>query len=450
MNYIYRPKYLPLNIIDRQFLIPETDDFINGPYLPMTIAAVVFPRKMPSVEAIQNAIVHVDDNFPQYRLCYKLNLITPRWVLISDADRINYLKSRVQKVEFDTLDDHLSFHVQQNLFPLDEPLKIFVSNKSLCIHLYHPLGDASFLFQFTASLVEAIYKPENVEKSDSPYSIPLNKVVMSNIPQTIKVLGHSINRINEKISKYISPRSSISRSLPDEISEYQATITGTNMRVVHVEVKPEKMTQIRSHVKNLTDEMPITLNTYWQIYFTFRMIEMGLIDWPVELTTLVNLRRYMNEPNSFYPGNCISNIRLKINEAPFTDACVDYQARLTDQVESAYPLSDIVGNWPLASASNKLFKLANRNWYMNTSPLEKRFFTLTNAGRLDNVFESIADYLLPDIRLVTPIMGAAPLVIAFTSINDYGHFTATYKPEIISLNEVLQIIDINDVNLGVD
>jgi hypothetical protein len=111
------------------------------------------------------------------------------------------------------------------------------------------------------------------------------------------------------------------------------------------------------------------------------------------------------------------------------------------QIDNAYPLSDIVGNWFLTLAGDKAYKKANRNWYLNVSPQERRFFTLTNAGRLDDIFEPVSDFVLPDIRLVTPIMGSAPVVIAYTSYKNYGHFTVTYKPDILTADNILQIID---------
>ena len=185
----------------------------------------------------------------------------------------------------------------------------------------------------------------------------------------------------------------------------------------------------------------ISLNTYWQVFFAFRMKEMGLVDWPIELTTLIDLRRYMKGPKRFYPGNCIDNIRLTINKASFVDACLDYQSQLEKRINSAHPLSDMFGNELLALAGDTAYRQANRHWYLKVSPQEKRFYTLTNAGRLDNVLKPIRDYIFPDIRFVTPIMGAAPLVVVFTTFNNYGHFTATYKPDVISRDDVLRIMD---------
>jgi len=436
------PQYLPLNVIDRQFLVPETDDFANGAYLPMTIVSVVHPRTIPSVSSLQDALIQLDNLFPQYRLSYALDPLTPRWVRVPEKDRIPYLRNRVQQAKADTVDEHLSASVRNNLSPVEDPLKIFFCKDSLCIHLYHPSGDAKFLFQLTASLLTALFKPEQLEQGENRFSVPLSEVVMRDIPQTIKVLGHTLKRVSEKATNYVSglPSSSIVIDSKQK-SVFQATVSGTKMRVMHVEIPPDKMMRIRSVVQSLPKDQKISLNTYWQIFFAFRLNEMGLVDWPIELTTLVDLRRYMKNHRILYPGNCISNIRLTINKASFADACVDYQNQLTAQMSSVYPLSDIVGNWFLTLAGDKTFRLANRNWYLNASPKEERFFTLTNVGRLDEIFETVSDFIYPDIRLVTPIMGAAPLVIAFTSFNNYGHFTATYKPDILSTDNICQIMD---------
>lgn len=446
MRKIQPPQYLPLNVIDRQFLVPETDDFSNGSYLPMTIAAVVHPRIMPTVASIQDALIWVDNKFSHFRLSYTLDPKTPRWIRVSDENRIEYLRGCVQEVKTASLDEHLAAHVQHNLSPLEYPLKIFICNESLCIHLYHPFGDANFLFQFTASLLIALYKPDPLEQLNNRFSIPLTEVVMSNFPQIMRVLGHMAKRISEKTTNYISLLKPPPKAIDsNKKSEFQATVSGTSMHVTHIEIRPDTMRRIRSIVQNFPTDQKISLNTYWQVFFAFRMNKIGLVDWPIELTTLVNLKRYTKKPISLYPGNCIGNIRLKINKASFVDACLDYQTQLHKQIKNAYPLADIVGNWFLALAGDKIFKQAIRNWYLKANIHDKRFFTLTNAGRLDEIFEPVKDHLIPDIRLVTPIMGSAPLVIAFTSYNNFGHFTATYKPDILSKQDILQIINFDMV-----
>ena len=442
MKRVHPPKYLPLNVIDRQFLVPETDDFANGSYLPMTVTGVYHPRVMPSVASLQDALIQVDTKFPQYRLSYTLDPITPRWIRVSDENRIEYLKDRVKKVEVDTVEEHLTYYVQHNLSPLENPFQVFICNESLCFHFYHPFGDGKFCTQIVASVLIAIFKPERFESTENQFFIPLGKVAMSNFPQTMKVIGHVVKQVSKKATNFISGLSTPTKTIDlDQNSIYRPTVSGTKMHVAYVKIPPDKMKQIRSVVKNLSTTSTISLNTYLQIFFAFRMNEMGLVNWPIELTALIDLRRYMKGPKRFYPGNCINNIRLTINKSSFIDACIDYQSRLNKQINSAYPLSDMFGNWLLALAGDTAFKRANLHWHLKVSPQERRFYTLTNAGRLDNVFKPIRDYLLPDIRLITPIMGAAPLVILFTSFNNYGHFTATYKPDIISKEDVLRIMD---------
>lgn len=442
MRRIHLPKYLPLNVVDRQFLVPETDDIANGAFLPMTIAVVVRPRIMPSVATVQDALILLDNKFPQFRLGYTLDPVTPRWIRVTDEHLTSYLQNRVQKIDVDDLDEHLSTYVRKNLSPIEDPLKIFVCNKAVCIHMYHPFGDAIFLFQFTASLLAALFEPENFEQADDRFLVPLREVVMKDFSQTMKVFGQTFKRIREKATNYVSGPSSSSVLVDaNQESLYRTTVTGTKMHVMHVEIPPDRMSQIQSNVQSLPTNQKISLNTYFQVYFAFRLNDMGLVDWPVELTTLVNLRRYMKYPESFFPGNCISNIRLAIDRSSFADACNDYQNQLYQQIDNAYALSDIVGNWLLASAGDTAYKQANRNWYLNISPKERRFFTLTNAGQVDDIFKPVSDYILPDIRLITPIMGSPPLVIAFTSFNNYGHFTATYKPDILSREDIHQILD---------
>jgi len=442
MKKAHPPKHIPLNVIDRQFLVPETDDFTNGSYLPMTVTAAIRPRIMPSVASLQNAIIQVDTEFPQYRLCYTLDLVTPRWVRVPDENRIEYLKNRVQKSEVDTVEEHLTYYIRYNLFPLEEPLKIFICNDSLCFHFYHAFGDGRFCTQIVASILTALFKPESFEQTDNPFFIPLREVAMSNFPQTMKVIGHVVKQAGKKATNYISGLSTPSIVVdPTKNSVYQATISGTKMDAAYVEIPPDKMKQIKSIVSSLSTTPQISLNTYWQIFFAFRMNEMGLVNWPIELTALIDLRRYMKGPKRFYPGNCINNIRLTINKASFVNACVDYQSQLEKRINNAHPLADMFITQLLALAGDTAFRQANRHFYLKVSPQERRFYAFTNAGRLDNVFQPIRDYIFPDIRFVTPIMGAAPLVILFTSFNNYGLFTATYKPDIISKEDVLRIMD---------
>ena len=442
MRSVHPPKYIPLNVIDRQFLVPETDDFANGSYLPMTITAAMHPRRMPSVASLQDAIIQVDTKFPQYRLSYTLDFATPRWVRVPDEKRIEYLKNRVQKTEFDTVEEHLINYIRHNLSPLEEPFKVFICNDSLCFHFYHTFGDGRFCIQVMASVLTNLFAPEHSKSTDNRFFIPLREVAMSNFSQTIKISRHVVKLVSKKAINYIpglsNPRVAVNL---DQNPAHQATVSGTKMDVACVSIPPDKMKHIQSVVKNLSANPTISLNTYWQIFFAFRMNEMGLVNWPLELTTLIDLRRYMKGTNRFYPGNCINNIRLTINESSFVDACVSFQSQLEKQINSAHPLADMFITRLLALAGDTFFKQAIRHYYLNVSPQEKRFYTLTNAGRLDSVFKPIRDYIFPDIRFFTPIMGAAPLVIVFTSFNNYGYFSATYKPDIISREDVLKIID---------
>lgn len=451
MNSAAPPNSLPLNVIDRQFLVPETDDFSNGAYLPMTIAAVVHPRQMPSIEELRDALIRLDDSFSHYRLSYRLDPGTPRWVRVPAEDRIAYLNARVQVVEGLTVDEHLAASVQQNLQPLDAPVNVFLCEDAICVHLYHPFGDGRFLFELTARLLAALYRPEYLEQSGNRHFVPLREVVMSSLPQAMKVLGHTARRMGEKAGRYITallPASNGNGSAYKSV--YQPTVSDSDMQVMHIEIPPETMAEIRSIVQHIYPVERISLNTFFQIYFAFRLEQKGLVEWPVELTTLVDLRRYMSDPGTFYPGNCIGNIRLTMQESDFVAACVDFQTRIAQQVKSAYPLSDIVGNWFLSWAGDTAFKQVLQDWHLKGSVQDRRFFTLTNTGRLDDVFEPVNEYILPDVRLVTPIMGAAPLVIAFVSYNDYGHFTATYKPDILSREDILEIFNFDQVSSVVE
>jgi NRPS condensation-like uncharacterized protein len=434
------PHYLPLNVNDRQFLVPETDDFAHGPYLPMTPITVVRLKSIPSVEVLQDALILLDNNCPQFRLSYTLDPIFPRWIRVSEENRMEYLKGLVLKAEVDTLDEHISTYINHNLYPFESPIKVFICNDSLCVHRYHPFGDGRFVSQLVACLLMALYKPECLKQVNGRFSVPLREVVMSSVPQTIKVSGYMAKRMFQKATSYFSGFTSPSTRVDSDQSVYQATVSGTKMSVLHVEIPPDRMSQIRSIVQSLPTKQRISLNTYWQIYFAFRMNELGFVDWPIELTAQVNLRRYLKNPSSYYPGNCIGNIRLAINKAAFVDACSDYQARLAKQIDSAYPLTDTVGTWLLSLAGDPFFKRAMRDWYLKISPRENRFFTLSNIGRVDDIFEPVSEYILPDVRFFIPIMGSAPLVIAFSSLNDHGHFSVTYKSDILSKDDVLHIL----------
>jgi hypothetical protein len=441
-----RPKSIPLNIIDRKFLVPESEDLISGPYLPMTIAAVIHLRDPISIQTLQDGLVQTDKLFPQFRLCYTLDLSIPQWVLVNEEVRIEYLKSCVERLSSITIEDHLSTHIQNNFSEIGKPLRIFLFDEAICIHFFHCFGDARFLMQFASILLEVVFQPDKFSPAESWSPPPLEKLVANDFHQTIQVIGNTIKRLSKTSKKYFGRTPPETKNGKNERAIFQPTISGSNMKVAHFNVPPSKMAEIRKFIDQLPFSTKISLNTFWQIYFGFRMVELGWIEWPIELTTLVDLRRYYSPTSTFFPGNHISNIRIVINESTFENALMDFQTQLTEQINNGYPLSDIVMNWILALAGDNTFRKVNRDWYLHKSPKESQFFTLTNIGKLDDQFRSLNDYIMPDIRLVTPIMGAAPLVIAFSSLKDIGHFCVTYKPDFLSKEEIDKLFTLKSPN----
>ncbi len=126
------PQSIRFNDIDRNYLIPETDD-PDGPYFPMSLVIGMTLIKPLLTSDVVKGLKRVNAKYPQFRLGYKLDYKHDRWLKLVagalDQHWTTLVNEHQRAADVATL---LSEQLPENISPLSQPLSHFQSASLLC------------------------------------------------------------------------------------------------------------------------------------------------------------------------------------------------------------------------------------------------------------------------------------------------------------------------------
>jgi hypothetical protein len=158
----------------------------------------------------------------------------------------------------------------------------------------------------------------------------------------------------------------------------------------------------------------------------------------------VDLHRYMKQPDVFYPGNLISQIRVT-GRAPFDlqAEAVNLQHGVREQLDDMTAMATLPSEWLLMSAGKKIYKSVNRGWLNSSINGDPRFFILSNLGSIDDQFQPLADHLdlSAGIATIIPLMGGPHLIICLNMLGGQCNLGFTYDPRVLSETDIDAIFE---------
>jgi len=228
---------------------------------------------------------------------------------------------------------------------------------------------------------------------------------------------------------------------------YPAVRSGSPMQVVCFEVTSAAMSLLDEIRKAAGNTLRVSLNTLMQVLVAHRLTELGLNVQPPIYTIPVDLKRYLKRPDTFYPGNLASQIRVRqpAHELPdLAGESAALQREIDRQLAGRYPLASLPAEWLFALGGKKMYKKANRDWLLKSPQTDRRLFVLTNLGSLDKDFAPLLSHLSGTCAFAVPLMGAPPVVLAFFSLNGVGHLTLIYNPQALSPDQAARLMQTFD------
>jgi NRPS condensation-like uncharacterized protein len=265
------------------------------------------------------------------------------------------------------------------------------------------------------------------------YGLPTWKLVMQTPRQTVQ----SIRRLLKIFTTHADGGGEGNEQRP----KLDPIVCGSPMGVETRMVSHEAMKALNDLRITLSSTMKISLNTLLQALVGYRLTELGLIHTPI-YSIPVDLRRYLKNPHTFYPGNLSGQIRVKTASHPADElmaVCQDIQQQVEAQLAGGQPLAAALGE-TLTALDAKTYQRMNRDALKAAVNTDPRYFVLSNLGTLDADFGHVA---VVDkqcgIFSAIPLMGGPPLVMNFSTIGGQGNLTITYNPRVLSQEQILAI-----------
>lgn len=405
-----------------------------GTHFPMSPIVCATLHDDISGMALANAVMEVNQRFPQFRLGYRLDSANDRLVRVAESELKTYLAALVQVMALDDrpLTDVLAVMMSENITPISQPIAIVMYGPHIAIKFHHSFGDGRFLFHLMATLLLALLKPDDFRQlPDLPahYALPMWRIVYQSPGQALRVFTKWIKTLRGTVQEYQRDMSGTPAEMLDPIR------SGTPMRVVFKRLSPDAMLKLATLRTKLSAQEKISVNTLLEVLFAQVLHDMGLVRPPVMYTVPVDLHRYLNQPDAFYPGNLSGQIRIS-GQASFDlqQEVTTLQKHISEQLETLIPLSTLPSEWLLMLAGKKTYKSVNRGWLNASINTDPRFFVLSNLGTLDKPFSALVDCLdLSEGLFVTvPLMGGPHLVITITTLQGQGNIAVTFDPRVLT------------------
>src|SRR5258708_30965464 len=125
------PIAIPMNVLDRAYVVPETDDE-RGSHFPMSLVIGLSLPQPLSSDQVLAALQMVNDRFPQFRLGYRLDAHHDRWLRVPGDQLARHLADMVRDGSHsplpnrpgDTLDALISAAPPENITPFTLPIQV--------------------------------------------------------------------------------------------------------------------------------------------------------------------------------------------------------------------------------------------------------------------------------------------------------------------------------------
>ena len=438
------PESIRLTTLDLSFLIPETED-MESVYFPMSVVCCLPLKRPVKVEEFVTALAQLDQRFPQFRLGYKLDYIHNRWVRIPEDQRASYWANCIQMRSTDLdVAGKIAEAVSTNITPLDQPIMFYLDDQHIVVKMHHSLGDGRYFGRMMGYMLLALADPAAFEKLPTlpmNFGMPVWKLIFQTPQQGMRVLTGAIKSF---VSYYKEFRQDV--TVQETTRELAPIVTGSPMGIECKLVEPEVLKQLNEMKIALSSDTKITLNTLLQVLIATRLTELGLTGPTPVYTIPVDLRRYLKSPGDFYPGNLISQIKVKSSASDDLLAeCTWVQRNADEQLENYEPLLAGPGE-SIFALNTRAYKRVNRQWLLATIKTDKRFFLLSNLGHLDSVLRPLSSLIdLPQgVFAAAPLMGGIPLVFCFSMAAGHGYITMTYDPRVLSKEQAMTVAEMFD------
>ena len=436
------PQSIRFNDIDRNYLIPETDD-PDGPYFPMSLVIGMTLTKPLSAPDVVEGLKRVNAKYPQFRLGYTLDYRRDRWLKLGagalDQHWTTLVNEHQREADVATL---LSEQLPKNINPLSQPLSIDIYKNTVIFKVHHSFADGRFVmlmlpYILLAALDESAF--DALPTLSLGYSLPVWRVVWQTPRQGLEILVNWFKTLSAQVEEFKGPANK------PNLPRAEPVKSGTPMSVSCQIINQDVMELLDKLRKDIPGPTKISLNTLVQIIIAQRLIELGLEDTTPTLTVPLDLKRYLKQSQKLYPGNLASQIRipLPLGEMPdFAEACRTLQLQIDDRIQRKFALVGMPGEWLLALGGRKLYRKVNRDWLIGSNSTDPRFFIISNLGKLDQELGPLMPFIDPNapIGFGIPLMGAPPLVIALLVVEGKGHLTMTYNPSVLSQPQIEDIL----------
>jgi hypothetical protein len=431
------PQSIPLNAIDRAFLIPETED-IHGPHFPVSIVGAIKLKKPLEPESLIRAVSELDRRFPQFRLGYTLDYERARWQRVPEDQLGAYLASLVQVIpDSGDLAQTLSMEIRTNNVPLSRPFLLKIHGHDLILKMHHSMGDGTFMAMLTMFLLLALFNPPMFERlPDLPmnFGLPVWKLIGQSREQAVRICVGWLKMLVGYFRGYQR------EPLPDR-PKLAPIVSGSEMCVALKIAPAESVALLREIKSALPGETQISLNTLLQVLIAERLIEMGLIAPPPIYTLPIDLHRYLRRASDFHAGNLLGQIKIKTTARPSFDIvaeCIEIQTRLDRDLETSAPLFILPMALLFGLAGRKTNDRYNREEMLAGINTDPRFFVMSNFGNLNLRAKQFADYLdlSHGIFAAFPLMGGPRIVMVFHIMANQGNLTMIYDPRALSAAQV--------------
>lgn len=432
------PETIPFNIIDRSYLISESDE-ANSAYFPMSPVTVIKLKTAFTEEKIVSALKTLATNYPQFRLGYSLDYENVCWVKVPDSELEDYLANCVHTLENNrSIEELLSESIQVNNEPLTQPVNIFLAGEYLFFRIHHSFGDGKFFLLMTQYLLAEL-QGESVEKLplSNLWWKPIREIIWQNLIQGMLILGQFV----KSLFGYYQDYQHDIQDNPENNNRAPIT-SGSAMRIRFKTISSDYLASLNELKQD------ISLNTLLQVIVGEQLQRLGLLKYPITYTIPVDLRRYLNNSGLIHPSNLATQIRITLKEdSSLLKQCLKLQNQVSEQLQKRQPLAGILGEWLLVLSGKKSYQSVNRDWLMKSVYNDPRIFVLSNLGNIDKIFEPVDKLLADDFapHIVVPLMGSPSLVFVFNSHRNQGHITLTYDPQLFTETQIEKVLQVFEV-----
>ncbi|MEO1287558.1 MAG: hypothetical protein AAFV93_07305 [Chloroflexota bacterium] len=439
------PQTIPLNIIDRVFFVPQGNDY-HGDYFPTSFARVTRLKYPVPPEAFVHALKLVDDRFPQLRIGYRIN---PEQVVLErvpDHERDAYFESLVRPLySNDSSDDIIADLISHNTEPLGSLINIFYRDDELYIKMFHIIGDARHLATFTHYYFTALFMPEQFEKlpalEDNFWS-PIWKIIWHHPQQAFNILSRTALNVAQRVWRFVRELVGTKKPTVKQL-ERNPMVSGSPVGVITSIVEEDGLQALFEARKHIIPDEKISLNNLMLIELAMRLQRKGYLKQKVTYSIPVDLRRYREGDKAFYPGNLVSQIRVTINQKKPAKIARLLQQRTAKQLKRYTPLVGMPFEWVMNLLPRKVYDGLHQSWSLNRHLNPERFFVLSNVGSLDKVYGRFGEFVDLNMHGALAPMDT-PLIVILSTIEGRGQISTSFDPNLISHDDVRDIIDFNN------